>query len=146
MRAQAYHDLLDKQRQELNDFPITYAFSKEQLEESLVKLGNPDISECCTVCNHGDIMRKTDVQSFLTMLERHKIELHELLKDPDLAQEIFEYEMDNHEYAINWDGDADVLGSLCLVEDDLEKMNLQLVYRLARRNHMKRAHEEWGMI
>ena len=29
MRAQAYHDLLDKQRQELNDFPITYAFSKE---------------------------------------------------------------------------------------------------------------------
>ena len=91
-------------------------------------------------------MRKTDVQSFLAMLERHKIELHELLKDPDLAQEIFEYEMDNHEYAINWDGDADVLGSLCLVEEDLEKMNLQLVYRLARRNHMKRAHEEWGMI
>lgn len=38
MLAQAYHDLQEKQRQEINDFPIAYAFGNEQLKEALVKL------------------------------------------------------------------------------------------------------------
>lgn len=38
MLAKAYHDLLDKQRKELDNFPIIYAFSEEQLKEGLEKL------------------------------------------------------------------------------------------------------------
>lgn len=146
MRAQAYHDLLNKQRKEIEEFPIAYAFSNEQLKEALEKLGVTDISECCTVCNHGDIVKKSDAKRFIEMLRRHNQEILDLLENKKLAEEIFEYEMDNHEYCINWDGDFDVLNSLGLDEKMLEEMNLKDAYRQARYAHMKRAHEEWDII
>lgn len=62
----------------------------------------------------------------------------------DLAFDIFVDEMDNHEYAINWDGDDDVLGCLSLKYDKLVEMNLVDVYNAAR-EHYKHA-EDWGMI
>ena len=59
------------------------------------------------------------------MLRRHNQEILDLLENKKLAEEIFEYEMDNYEYCINWDGDFDVLNSLGLDEKMLEEMNLK---------------------
>lgn len=133
MRAQKYWDLKKKHEQEITDFPIAFAFNKEQLKEALVKLGVDDVSECCTVMEMGDIVKKTDARDFVKMIDRHGEEIRALLNDRDLAFDIFLDEMDNHEYAINWDGDK------------LKEMNLVDVYNLARREHYKHA-EEWGMI
>lgn len=47
MKRQEYLNLLDKHREELNDFPIAYAFSNEQLKEALTKLGAKK-EECVT--------------------------------------------------------------------------------------------------
>ena len=55
-------------------------------------------------------------------------------------------EMDNHEYAINLDGDEDVLDSLVLTREELKEFGLEEAYQNARRKHMKRAGEEWGII
>lgn len=53
--------------------------------------------------NHGDIMLKKDAKRFIEMLRRHNQEVHDLLmSSDDIAYETFVYEMDNHEYAINW--------------------------------------------
>ena len=71
------------------------------------------------------------------MLRCHNKEIHDLLaSDDNIAYETFVYEMDNHEYAINWDGDYDVLCSLGMDKEDLEKMGLQCIYETARREHM----------
>lgn len=145
MRAQKYWDLKKKHEQEITDFPIAFAFNKEQLKEALEKLGVDDVSECCTVMEMGDIVKKTDARDFVKMIDRHGEEIRALLNDRDLAFDIFVDEMDNHEYAINWDGDDDVLGCLSLDYDKLKEMNLVDVYNLARREHYKHA-EEWGMI
>lgn len=144
MNAQAYLDLMKKQQEELTNFPIAYAFSEEQLKEALEKLGATK-EECVTVIGHGDIMKKSDAPKFMKMLKQHNEELHELLKDEEIAEAAFLYEMDNHEYAINWDGDADVLGCFCLTEEKLEEMGLVGAYLRARKQHMKNT-EEWGMI
>ena len=131
-------------KKELEDFPIAYAFNEKQLEEALKKLGAKK-EECVTLFNHGDVLKKTDVPAFKTMLKRHTKELQEAMKNEDFAEAAFLYEMDNHEYAINWDGDADVLAALCLDEKLLKEFGLEDAYRRARRAHMKHA-EEWGMI
>lgn len=39
MRTQEYLDLIERQRKEINEFPIAYAFDEKQLEEALKKLG-----------------------------------------------------------------------------------------------------------
>ena len=144
MKRQEYLDLQEKQRKEFEDFPIAYAFDDKQLNEALKKLGAKK-EECVTVFNHGDVVKRTDVPALLAMLKRHTEELHAAMKDEEFAEAAFLYEMDNHEYAINWDGDADVMACFSLNEKKLVDMGLDGAYRRARRAHMKHA-QEWDMI
>lgn len=144
MKAEAYLKLKEKQEKELNDFPIAYAFDGKQLEEALEKLGATK-DECVTLMGMGDVMKKVDVPKFKEMMKRHKEELLEAMKDADFAEGAFLYEMDNHEYAINWSGDEDVLACFNMNTAKLREMGLVDTYNRARRHHMKNA-EEWGMI
>lgn len=146
MKRQAYLDLQDRQRQEINSFPIAYAFSDQQLEEALEKLGATSTYECVTVMGHGDIVKKENAKPFLDMLKRHVKEVQDLvLSDDEIAEAAFLYEMDNHEYAINWDGDEDVLSCFGWIYAELEELGLHDAYTRAVRKHMKHA-QEWGMI
>lgn len=144
MKRQAYLDLKKRQEQEFADFPIAYAFSDKQLTEALEKLG-AEKSECMTVFGHGDIVKRKNVPALLAMLKRHTKELHDALRDEEFAEAAFLYEMDNHEYAINYSGDEDVLAAFSLDEEQLHDMGLDGAYRKARRAHMKHA-QEWDMI
>ena len=142
---QAYLDLQEKHRQEINEFPIAYAFSNQQLEEALVKLGAKSKDECVTVFGHGDIVKRENAKPFLDMLKRHTKETQEAMKDKEFAEAAFRYEMDNHEYAINWDGDDDVLACFGMKYEDLKELGLEDAYRRARNAHMK-YFEELGVI
>lgn len=144
MGAQAYLELKKKHEEELNAFPIAYAFNEEQLAEALEKLGATK-EECVSLWNCGDILKKSDIPAFKEMLKRQRVELREALKDEEFAEEAFLYEMDNHEYCINWSGDDDVLDSLELTFDLVDELGLRSAYLRARRKHMKRA-EELGII
>lgn len=144
MKAEAYLELKGKHEKEMNEFPIAYAFDGKQLEEALEKLGATK-EECVTVFGHGDVMKKVDVPRFRAMLKRQDEELLEAMKDDDFAEGAFLYEMDNHEYAINWSGDEDVLACFNMNTAKLREMGLTGAYRRARIQHMKNA-EEWGMI
>lgn len=146
MKRQAYLDLLDKHREEISNFPIAYAFNDEQLKEALEKLGAQSTDECVTVMKSGDIMKRENAKPFLDMLKRQMKEVQDLIVcDPDIAEAAFLYEMDNHEYAINWSADEDVMSCFGIDFDFLEEHGLQLAYEVARRKHMKHA-EEWEMI
>ena len=145
MDVKVYVDFIERQREEINNFPLAYAFNEEQLKEALKKLGVKDKSECVTVMGHGDIVKKEDAPKLIAMFKRHTKELHEALKDEEFAEAAFLYEMDNHEYAINWDGDDDVLDCFALTFENLKEMNLLNAYNRARKAHYKHA-EEWDMI
>ena len=146
MLAEKYQNLMKKHQQEITDFPIAYAFNKKQLEEALIKL-NADISEVVTYMDMGDIMKRSDVPKFKEMLHRHTNELYDLLcNDKEAAEEAILYEMNNHEYCINWDADNDVLRALCLDYDKLKEFGLEDAYHRARKEHMRIAHEDWEII
>lgn len=145
MKRQEYLDFKKRQQKEFEDFPIAYAFNDKQLEEALEKLGATK-EECVSVFGHGDIVRRQDAKDLVKLFTRHDKELKEKLKsDPEFAYEAILYEMDNHEYAINWSGDEDVLAALGISFDFIRKNGLQMVYDQARNRHMKHA-EEWEMI
>ena len=142
MSRQTYLNLLDKQREEMNNFPIAYAFNDKQLEEALEKLGAKK-AECVTIFGHGDIVKKENAPKFIAMLKRHTREVKDLIaNDKDVAEAAFLYEMDNHEYAINYDGDDDVLRCFGMDYNDLVEAGLEDAYCRARNVHMKNA-EEW---
>ena len=145
MSKTAYEQLIEKHRKDIENFPIAYAFNDQQLKEALDKLGVKDISECVTVFGHGDIVKKENAPKLVAMIKRNNQEVRDALKDEKFAEEAFLYEMNNHEYAINWDGDDDVLGCFGLDYEDLEKMGLVSAYIKARRAHYKQM-EEYGVI
>ena len=145
MKRQEYLDLKREHEEELNKFPIAYAFNEEQLARALEKLGATK-EECVTVFGHGDIVKREDADRFIEMLERHTEEIKEKLKDDvEFAEAAFLYEMDNHEYAINWSADEDVLNCFCIDWDFIRKHGLQMAYNSARNKHFKQM-EEWGVI
>lgn len=145
-KRQEYLDLKKKHEKELEEFPIAYAFNDQQLEEALKKIGATTKEECVTVFGHGDIVKRGDAKLLVKMLYRQGEELKNKLKeDVEFAEAAFLYEMDNHEYAINWSADEDVLNCFGIGWNFLRKYGLQMAYNSARNKHMKHA-EEWGMI
>ena len=145
MDVQVYAKFIERQREELNNFPIAYAFNQQQLDEALEKLGVTDLYDCVTVFNHGDIVKRDDAPKLIEMMRRHTKELADAMKDKEFAEAAFLYEMDNHEYAINWDGDDDVLNCFGLDFEKLRELDLEDAYRRARNRHMEHA-AEWEMI
>ena len=145
MKKQEYLDLKERQQKEFEDFPIAYAFNDEQLKEALEKLGATK-EECVSVFGHGDIVKRENAKPLIDMLDRHTKERHKKMRDDEeFAYAAFLYEMGNHEYAINWTADEDVLDCLSLNWDKLRKWGLHTTYNQARNQHMRHA-EEWGMI
>lgn len=140
-----YLELKKQHQKEFDEFPIAYAFNDKQLEEALTKL-NATKEECITVFGHGDIVKRTDAKTLIALLDRQDKEMKQHLKDdPEFAEAAFEYEMDNHEYAINWTADEDVLAAFNIDFEFIRKHGLQMAYDSARNKHLKHA-EEWGMI
>ena len=144
-KQKEYLELKKKHEKGFEEFPIAYAFNDEQLKEALEKLGATK-DECITVFGHGDIVKRTDAKALIELMGRHVSELKQKLKDDvEFAEAAFLYEMDNHEYAINWSADEDVLDCFSINWDFIRKHGLQMAYDSARNKHMKHA-EEWGMI
>lgn len=145
MKKQEYLDLQKRHQEELEAFPIAYAFNDEQLERALEKLGAKK-EECVTVFGHGDIVKKENAKKLIAMLERQREEMLQRIRDDvEFAEAAFRYEMDNHEYAINWSGDEDVLGVFGITFEKINSWSLQMAYESARRGHFKYM-EELGVI
>lgn len=139
MLAQAYLELKKRHEEDLNNFPIAYAFDEKQLEKALEKLGAKK-EDCVTVLGMGDIVKKSDAQKLIDMFKRHTVEIRDfLLHNEKDTEEAFLYEMDNHEYAINYSGDEDVLACFDLDFDKLDELGLRAAYIRARRRHMEYA-------
>lgn len=104
----AYLILKRKQQEEVNNFPMVFAFSDKQFEEGMEKLGltATDTSEVYSI-GGGGIIRKTDSKTFGDMLEMQKKEMDEAIEADTTGDgfifDMFSYELANHEYSYTWD-------------------------------------------
>lgn len=126
-------------QKDIDNFPIVFAFSNEQLEEGLRKLKSK--REDVLSIGGGGIIRKSDKHEFLEMLKRHDREHKELLKNPDYVYSMFRYELANHEYCITYDYE-DTLSACGLKMADIERNPMfQKQLEKATRDYLKNAGE-----
>lgn len=148
-----YKEMLNRHREEVSAQKMFYAFSAEQFADGLERI-DAEKSEVVRM-PFGGFMRKDDVPGFLAMRKRQAEELESAMKDAAFAEEAFLYEMNDHEYAINWQGDYDVMlcfgielepydseEALC---DALNEREWGAAYLAARRRHFKQM-KEWDAI
>ena len=121
-----------KHMDELDNFPMAFAFSKEQLQEGLDKLGVTK-DEICTIPG-GGFIRKTDAKALGDMLLRHTRELDKAMLDDDFLINAIEYELGNHEFCITYNPKPamDVLGI------DLETTDKRVIscFEIAKKNYL----------
>jgi len=153
-----YQEWKEKNQKEFNDLPIFFAFGREQFKRAMEERGltENDTDKIYRLGDSGGFYLRADSPIIKAFFEKDGDDLRELMKDHDFAVSAFRYEMDNHEYAINYyQGDWEVVGCFSkkpleygddknykdyLYEAGLEDLIPE--YQEARASHYKAA-EEW---
>lgn len=151
-----YTEYKNARQEGFNALPIFWAFSNRQFEEAMQERGltMQDTDKIFSI-GAGGFALKSDKDVILAFLNKED-PLPELMKDQSFAEDAFCYEMQNHEYGINWQGDWDVCNCFGNCEYATEKSgpdylremgydeNVVNAYTLARRRYYKLAEEnEW---
>lgn len=108
MKNETYQELKQRQQEEIDNFPIKFAFTPQQLDEAMRALGTSEVMKV----GAGGLIRKSDKENLLNLFKRHDQELHESMKNEVFAKKALRYELANHEYSITGDPQEalDVLG------------------------------------
>lgn len=95
-----YRELKEKQQKEVNDFPMFFAFSNEQFNEGMKKLGlEPTETDKIYSLGMGGYYRKTDSSKLKDLFNRHEKEMDQAIENDDkFIFDMFNYELGNHEY------------------------------------------------
>ena len=151
-----YKEYKDVMQKDVNELPIFWAFSNRQFEEEMEKRGLTvnDTDKIYSLGGGGFYLR-SDADKIHAFFNRKSI-LPELMKDALFAEDAFFYEMCNHEYGINSQGDWDVCSCFGNCEykswkeygDYLKEMgygdDVILAYKGAKSKYFKAANEnEW---
>jgi hypothetical protein len=120
-KPETYPELRARHQREVNEFPMFFAFSKDQFAEGMRKFGltPDDTDKIYKLGNTGGFYLRTDGKRLHDMLEQHTQELEAAMKDKFFAVGAFRYELNNHEYCVTHDN-TDALSALGLTDADLE--------------------------
>lgn len=119
---ETYTDQKKRHQDEMNAFQgIFFAFSNEQFQEGLDKLGikKEEAKEKLYSIGMGGYMLKTQSTAFHAMLNRHDQERKDLRKDVKRIYEALVYELRNHEYCITY-STQDALDALGWKKEDID--------------------------
>ena len=115
-----YKEWREARQAEANKLPLFFAFSMKQFEEELAKRGIPleeAKEKVYRLGTCGGYYLKSDAEIIKAYYSRDEAgELKAQMQDAEFAKEAFTYEMYNHEYPINWQGDWDVVSCFGNVE------------------------------
>ena len=104
-----YTQYREQRQKEYNALPVFYAFSDDQLEKEMNKRGLTieDTDKIYKLGNSGGFYLRSDADIIRDFFNKPDL-LPELMEDEAFAESAFRYEMGNHEYHINWEGDYNV--------------------------------------
>jgi len=116
-KVNLYLKLKRNTQKEADNFPMAFAFSQEQLEEGLKKLGVK--KEDVIGIGMGGFIRKSDKEKYIAMRTRWDTKHSEGMKNKTYVYQAFRYELSNHEYVCTGDY-GDTLRSLGLTYDKVK--------------------------
>lgn len=123
-KTNSYRELKERQQQEVNSFPMMFAFSNKQFDEGMEKLGlkPTDTDKIYKLGSTGGYYKKSDSKALHEMFARHEKERQEAIKNDITGEgyiyDMFNYELANHEYGYTMDI-TDTIDALDLTVEDI---------------------------
>ena len=121
-----YNEMKARHQEEVNSFPMKFAFGQEQLAAALAEWGLTanDMDKVTSIYGCGDILLKKDVAAWEAMCKRHKQEMDDTIAADKTGDgfifDMFDAELSNHEYGYTRDP-YDALAALGLSYIDVYK-------------------------
>lgn len=117
---ESYKEMMERQQQEVNNFPLGFAFGNKQFEEMMAKWGldakkDSDLARVAHLFAGAYILKK-DVPAYKDLHRRHHDEMAAAIEADETGEgfiyEMFLYELDNHEFGYTMDTEdtLDALG------------------------------------
>lgn len=139
----SYLELKNRHQQEVNAFPMFFAFDNEAFNKGMESFGlSPDeTSKIYKFGSSGGYYLKSDSDRLKEMFDRHERERKEAVANDKTGKgyilQMFKYELANHEYAYTLDTE-DTLLALDLTEVEIEASEpLKRGLKLAIKNILK---------
>ena len=130
-----YTELTAKQRKEIGEFPLFFAFNDAQLKKGLIKL-NTTITDIYRIPG-GGFYRKTDAGAFHAMIEHQDKEMATAKKNDTFLIDAIRYELGNHEYIVTYDP-SDTISVLDL---NMENERDARLFNIAKAEYLKWQYE-----
>ena len=139
MDMETYRQMQERHQKEMNSFPIAFAYSDQQFDDGMRKLGlDPSETDKVVSVSYGAFIRREDHDALMEMFERHSKEERDafIKNEDDWAYHAFRYELANHEYS--YTGDYEPALEACgFTLDELKQYpDLVVTFRRAMRDSM----------
>ena len=124
---ETYRKMRQRHQAEANSLPLMFAYSTEQFDEGMRKLGlEPyQVDKIYRLGDQNCFYKKTDSELIFSTFDKHEKEQQEAMQNDDFVQSMFEYELANHEWQISGD-DEEVLDACGLSENELDERLAQI--------------------
>lgn len=126
-----YAEMKSRHQKRVNEFPMRFFFNEKQFEEAMNDLGltKDDKDKVLSIVG-GGIIRKTDAEAYEKMFEEIRTEeKRNITEDKDgtgYIADMFEYELNNHEYGYTYDADP-AIEALGMTVDQIKNDDALLV-------------------
>lgn len=140
---ETYSEMKARHQKEVNAFPMGFAFSNEQFEKEMERLGVSSPKELLSI-GYGGFIRKSDKQAYLDLMNKIHDEEKEFKKQDKNLLDMFVYEMGNHEYQISRD-EEEVLNACGIdVDEFCEDERMKKLFIKAKKKFFKLCDEnDW---
>lgn len=136
----SYEKWADSVHRTISNFPVGFAFSKDQFEKQKKRLNVKSNDELVGI-GKGGFIRKKDKEEFKKLFKYLDQKKKTFLKNPNFVYEMFLYELDNYEYVLSHNID-EVLDACNLTKKEIN--NNSMYYNClekAKYDYMKRYRE-----
>lgn len=119
-----YLEMKRKHSEQLNSFPMFFAFNQQQFDEGMRKLGlkETDTDKICSISGTGGYIRISDRIDFIELNQKINQDKDAAIAADETGEgfiyDMFLYELKNHEYGYTWD-DTNTLEALGYTENDI---------------------------
>ena len=138
-----YQQYKKQSQKSFDELPIFFAFSNSQFKEEMEKRGltEKDVDKVYRLgSGFGGYYLKSDAEIIRAFFNKED-DLPELMQDQDFAVSAFYYEMCNHEYGINYQGDWDVCSCFGNCKYDTYKSGAEYLKEIGYGDNVIRAYQ-----
>lgn len=145
MDMETYRQMQERHQKEMNGFPIAFAYSDQQFNDGMRRLGlDPSETDKVVSVFYGAFIRREDRNALMEMFERHSKEERDafIKNEDDWAYHAFRYELANHEYSYTCDYEPALEACGFTLEELKQYPDLVVSFRRAMLDGMNNDDEE----